>query len=79
MPLVRRWDTVLGGGTLTSFDGTSLIIRWYKAAPVVTWEESYPQTEAWYVLCTMCLVDVVEHPATFEMVPLVKEMASTSN
>ena len=32
--LMRRWDTVLGRGTLTSFYNTSLILGFQKTTPV---------------------------------------------
>ena len=30
----RKWDAILGGGTLNSFAGTSLMIRKQKVAPI---------------------------------------------
>ena len=62
--LTRKWDAILGGGTLTSFAYTSLLMGKQKFAPVTGWEKASYQLEAWAVLCTVFLGDDGAHPAT---------------
>ena len=38
--LTRKWDTILGGGTLTFFADTSLLTGKQKVAPTSGWEEA---------------------------------------
>ena len=47
--LTRKWDTILGGGNLTSFADTSLLMGKQKFAPIAGWDEAVSQLEAWAV------------------------------
>ena len=38
--LTRKWDAILGGGTLTSFIDTSLLRGKQKIAPILGWGEA---------------------------------------
>ena len=53
--LTRKWDAILGGGTLTSFTDTSLLMGMQKVAPIAGWDETPFQLEAWAVFCTVFL------------------------
>ena len=48
--LTRKWDAILGGGTLTSFADTSLLIGKQKVFPITGWDKAVSQLEAWDVL-----------------------------
>ena len=54
--LERWWDAILGGGTLTYFANTSLLLGQKKATPVVTWYKSTSQIEDWYLFCMVFLI-----------------------
>ena len=71
--LERRWDTVIGGFTLTSFSHTSMLMGWKKFSPITGWEKATPQMEARAVVCALFLVNIGYHPATFDMVTLIEE------
>ena len=47
--LTRKWDVILGGGTLTSFADTILLMGEQKVAPIAEWDEAESQIEAWAV------------------------------
>ena len=74
--LTRQWDSVLGGGTLTSFSDTSRLIVWQNVNPVATREKAALQLDIWSMFSTVFLGDVRVHPTAFEMVTLVKDTAS---
>ena len=38
--LNRKWDVILGGGALTYFVETSLLIGKQKVAPIAVWDEA---------------------------------------
>ena len=38
--LTRKWDAILGGGTLTSVVDTSLLMGKQKVAPIAGWYEA---------------------------------------
>ena len=62
--LTRKWDSILGGGTLTSFAYTILLIEKQKVSPITGWDEASSQIEEWDVFCTVLLGDDGLHPAT---------------
>ena len=42
----RKWDMILGGGTLTSFAYMSLLMGNQKVAPIAGWDKVESQLEA---------------------------------
>ena len=68
--LTQKWDTIFGGGTLTSFAEKILLMKKQKVAPIVGWDESAYQLEDWAVLCTVFLGDNRVHPTTYDMLLL---------
>ena len=42
----RKWDVILGGGTLNSFLDMSLLMGKQKVAPIAGWDEEGSQIEA---------------------------------
>ena len=44
--LTRKWDAILGGGTLSSFAETRMIMGKQKVAPIAGWDEAASQLEA---------------------------------
>ena len=71
--LARRWDAVFGGGTLTSFVDTSLLLGHHKVAPVESLDKAASQLKVWAVFCTLFLGTEYTHPATTKMMAPVKE------
>ena len=71
--LTRKWHAILGGGTLTSFADTSLLMWKQKVAPISVWDKAEVHLEAWAVVCTLFLGDNGVHPATYEMFLLLEE------
>ena len=65
--LTRKWDAILGGGTLTSFADTSLLMGKQKVAPIAGWDKASSQLEAWDVFCMVFLGDDGVHLAKHEM------------
>ena len=65
--LTRKWDAILGVGTLTSFENTSLMMRNQKVAPIAGWDKAASQLEAWAMFCTVFLGDDEVHPATYKI------------
>ena len=61
--LNQKWDTILGGGTLTSFTDTSLLTGKKKVSPIAGWDKASSQLEAWAVFCTVLLGEDGFHPA----------------
>ena len=76
--LTRKWGAVLGGGTLTSFADTSLIMGKQKVSPIADWDEAAYQIEEWAVFCTMFLGDEGVNPTTYDMFPLMEETSGVS-
>ena len=70
--LTRKWDAILGGGTLNYFVESSLLMGEQKVAPIMGWDEALSQLEAWEVSCTVFLGDDRVHPATYEMLLLLE-------
>ena len=68
--LTRKWDAILGGGTLTSFADTSLRMVKYKVTPITVWDEAESELEAWAVFWTVFLGDDGVHPNTYDMLLL---------
>ena len=62
---MQKWDAILGGGTLTSFVNTSLLMEKQKFAPITGWDEVASQIEAWVVFCTVFMGDDSVHTATY--------------
>ena len=71
--LTRNWDAILGGGTLTSFADTILLMGKQKVAPIAGWDESASELEAWNIFCTVFLGDDGVHPSIYEMFLLLEE------
>ena len=42
----RKWDVILGGGTLTSFSYMILLMGKQKVAPIAGWDKAESQIEA---------------------------------
>ena len=42
----RKWDVILGGGTLNYFSDMSLLMGEQKVAPIAGWDEEGSQPEA---------------------------------
>ena len=71
--LMRKWDSVLGGGTLISFATTSLLLGYQKVAPVESWYKSASHLESWELFCAVLLgVKDTKH-ATAKIMALVVE------
>ena len=70
---MQKWGAILGGGTLTSFAETSLLMVKQKVAPIVAWDEAESQLEAWVVFCTFFLGEDGVHPSTYKMFLLLEE------
>ena len=71
--LTWKWDAILGGGTLTSFADTSILMGKQKGAPISGWDEAESQIEDWAVFCTFFLGEDGVHPATYKMFLLLEE------
>ena len=71
-------DTVLGGGTLTYFTDTSLMMVLQKVSHITGWDEAASQLETWILFCDVFLINVGGHSATFVMFTLVEDMAGVS-
>ena len=65
--LTRKCDAILGGGTLTSFADTSLLMGKQKVAPITSWDEAESQLVAWAVCCTLFLGYDGVHPTTYKI------------
>ena len=76
--LMRKWDTILGGGTSTFFADTSLLMGQQKVTSIIGWYKSASQLEAWTVFCTVFLGYYGVHPATYEMFFLLEEISGVS-
>ena len=63
----------MGGGTLTSFSYTSLLIGKQKVSPITGWDKAASQLKTWAVFCTVFLGDDSVHPVTFKMFLLLEE------
>ena len=63
----------LGGGTLTSFADTSLLMGKQKVAPITIWDEVESQLEAWAMFCTLFLGYNGFGPTTYKMLLLLEE------
>ena len=70
-----RWDAILGGGTLTSFTDTSLMLAKQQVEPVTIWEAAEKHLEAWGFFFRVFLGNAAVHPATYKVCTLVKETA----
>ena len=70
---MRKWDVTLGGGTLTSFTDTILLIGEQKVSPITGWDKAASQLETWAVFCTVFLGDDSVHPVTFKMFLFLEE------
>ena len=73
--LARRWDIILGGGALTSFSETSLLLAKQRVEPVTSWEAAKKQLESWGVFCHVFFGNADVHLATYEVFTLAKETA----
>ena len=71
--LTRKWDTILGGGTLTSFSDTSMMMGKKKVAPITGCDNAASQLETLDVFCTVFLGDDNVHPATYKMFLLLED------
>ena len=71
--LARSWYAILGGGSLTSFEETSLLLAKQQVYPVTIWEAAEKQLEALGVLCHVFLEDAAVHPVTYEVCNLIEE------
>ena len=60
--LTRKCGAILGGGTLTSFEDTSLLMGKRKVAPIAGWDKASSQLEAWAVLCKVFFGDYSAPP-----------------
>ena len=69
--LARRWDSILGGRSLTSFLETSLLLVRQRVEPVTRLETAEKQLEAWGVFCHVFLGDAAVHPTTYKVCNLV--------
>ena len=76
--LTRKWDAILGEGTLTYFSDKSLLVGKQNVAPIAVWDKASYQLEAWAVFCTLFLGDEGAHPATYEMFLLLEETSRVS-
>ena len=76
--LTRKWDAILGGGTLTSFANTNPLLRNQKVAPIAGWYEAVSQLEAWAIVCMVFLGDDGFHPTTYDIFLLLEETSRVS-
>ena len=65
--LTCKYDAILGGGTITSFENTSLLMVNKRVAPITCWDKASSQLKAWAVSCTVLLGQDGVHPATYKM------------
>ena len=70
MLLTRKWEAILGSGTLTYFSDMSLLMVKQKVAPISGWYEASYQLEAWEIFYTVFLGDDGAYPATYKTFPL---------
>ena len=68
-----KWDPILGGGAVTSFTDTSLLMGKRNAAPIAVWDKAVSQLEDWDFFCTVFLRDDGVHPDTYKMLLLLEE------
>ena len=71
--LAHRWDVIIGGGELTPFSETILLMERQNVVPITGWEAAAKQLEAWGVICAIFLGDTYVHPDTYEVLSLPKE------
>ena len=71
--LTRKWDVILGEGTLTSFADTILLMGKQKVSSIAGWDEAAPQIEDWAVFCMVFLGDDGFHPVTYKIFLLLEE------
>ena len=76
--LTRKWGAILGGGTLTSFTDTSLLMGKKKVAPITGCDEAASQLETWDVFCTVFPGDDSVNLATYKMFLLMEETSGVS-
>ena len=65
--LARRWEYIIGGGPLTYFADTSLLLAKHRVELVTSWEAALKKLEAWGVFCLIFLGDAAVHPTTYEV------------
>ena len=71
--LLRCWDTILGGGALTYFADTSILIAIQMVAPITRWEATANQLEAWEIVYAILLGNASVYPETYEVLGLLEE------
>ena len=71
--LTRKWDAILGDGTLTSFADTSLLMGTQNVAPITGWDKAASQLEAFAVFCTVFLGYYGFCPDMYKMFLLLEE------
>ena len=76
--LTRKWGAILGGGTLTSFADKSMLMGNQKVSPIIGWDKSVSQLEAWTVFCTVFPGDDSVNLATYKMFLLMEETSGVS-
>ena len=76
--LTRKWETILGVGTLTYLEYIIFLMGDQKVAPMAGWDEVESQLEAWAVFCTLFLGDDGVHPATYYIFLLMEETSRVS-
>ena len=71
--LTWKWGVILGGGTLTSFADTSLMMGKQKVTSIAGWDKAASQLEAWAIFFTVFLGYEGVHPTTHKMFLLLEE------
>ena len=71
--LARRWESIRGGGTITSFVDTSLLLEKQRVKLVTSWEAAEKQLESWGVFCHIFLGAASVQPVTYEVCTLAEE------
>ena len=70
--LLRRGNSILGSGYLTSFADTILLLSKQQVEPVTSWESAEKQLESWEVFCHVFLGNVAVHPVTYKVCTLLE-------
>ena len=76
--MTRKWDAILGYGTLTSPADMRLLMGKQKVTPIVGWDKVASQMEALAVFFMVFIGDKSKHPATYDMFLLIEETSGVS-
>ena len=66
---------ILGGGALTSFTDTNLLLAMQRVDLVTNWEAAEKQLEVWGLFFRILLGDAAVQPTTYDVCSLAEETA----